>query len=173
MTAKLENSLMKLQDGNLDGLREIYEQTSKGVFTFILPIIRDYQLAEDIMQDTYVKVNDKIREYQPGTNGKNWILTIAKNLAFDELRKRKHEEFTDFDDEREDLGCYSLSDSVDTPTIQLANKVLSPDEMKIVMLFAVGDYKHREIAKMMNLPLGTVTWKYHNALAKLRKAMKK
>lgn len=173
MSNRLEDSLLKLRKGDLEGLREIYEQTSRGVFTFILPIIRDYQLAEDIMQETYVKVHDKINDYQEGTNGRNWILTIAKNLAFDELRKRKHETETDFDDEREELGSYYLSDQIDTPTIKLANEILPEDEMHIVLLFAIGGYKHREIAEMLNLPLGTVTWKYHDALLKLRKAVKK
>lgn len=173
MSNRLEDSLLKLKKGDLEGLREIYEQTSRGVFTFILPIIRDYQLAEDIMQETYVKVHDKVNDYQEGTNVRNWILTIAKNLAFDELRRRKHETETDFDDEREELGSYYLSDQIDAPTIKLANEILPEDEMQIVLLFAIGGYKHREIAEMLKLPLGTVTWKYHDALLKLRKAVKK
>lgn len=173
MPNRLEESLLKLKYGDLDGLREIYEQTSRGVFTFILPIIRDYHLAEDIMQETYVKVHDNSHNYQEGTNARNWILTIAKNLAFDELRKRKHETLTDFDDEKEPLGSYYLSDQIDTPTIKLASEILSEDEMQIVLLFAVGGYKHREIAEMLNLPIGTVTWKYHDALLKLRKSVKK
>lgn len=41
------------------------------------------------------------------------------------------------------------------------------------MLFAVGEYKHREIAEMLNLPIGTVTWKYNNAIKKLKEAIKK
>jgi RNA polymerase sigma-70 factor, ECF subfamily len=173
MSAKLESALIRLKDGNLDGLREIYELTSKGVFTFVLPIVADYQLAEDIMQETYVKVNDRIASYIPDTNGRNWILTIAKNLALDELRKRKHEEAVDFDDERQTIGCYTLPDEMDTPTIKMANQILSPEELEIVMLFAIGEYKHREIAKMLDMPIGTVTWKYHNALEKLRKVIKK
>lgn len=173
MSTNLENALQRLKGHDLDGLREIYELTSKGVFTFVLPIVGDYHLAEDIMQETYVKVNDRIDNYTTETNGRNWILTIAKNLALDELRKRKHEESVDFDDERQTIGSYSLPNDLDTPTIRLANEILSPDEMEIVLLFAIGDYKHREIAQILDMPLGTVTWKYQNALAKLRKAIKK
>ena len=46
---------------------------------------------------------------------------------------------------------------------------LSAEEKEIVLLHAVWDYKHREIAKMLSLPLGTVTWKYKKALKKLKK----
>ena len=173
MSTKLESALQRLKEHDLDGLREIYELTSRGVFTFVLPIVGDYQLAEDIMQETYIKVTERIDGYSPDTNGRNWILTIAKNTALDELRKRKHEESVDFDDERQPLGSYSLPEDLDTPTIQLANQILSPEELEIVLLFAVGDYKHREIAAILDMPLGTVTWKYKNALDKLKKAIKK
>ena len=96
-----------------------------------------------------------------------------QNLALDELRKRKHEESVDFDDERQTIGSYSLPEDLDTPTIRLANEILPPDEMEIVLLFAIGDYKHREIAQILDMPIGTVTWKYQNALTRLRKAIKK
>lgn len=173
MSTKLESALQRLKGHDLDGLREVYELTSRGVFTFVLPIVGDYQLAEDIMQETYIKVNDRIESYSPDTNGRNWILTIAKNTALDELRKRKHEESVDFDDERQTLGSYSLPDDLDTPTIQMANKILNSEELQIVLLFAVGDYKHREIAQILDMPIGTVTWKYKTALDKLKKVIKK
>ena len=60
MSTKLESALQRLKEHDLDGLREIYELTSRGVFTFVLPIVGDYQLAEDIMQETYIKVHERI-----------------------------------------------------------------------------------------------------------------
>ena len=57
------------------------------------------------------------------------------------------------------------------PTIALANKVLAEDEFNIVMMYAIGEYKHKEIADFLHMPLGTVTWKYANALKKLKKAI--
>jgi DNA-directed RNA polymerase specialized sigma24 family protein len=53
----------------------------------------------------------------------------------------------------------------------LANKVLAEDEFNIVMMYAIGEYKHKEIAEFLHMPLGTVTWKYANALKKMKKAL--
>lgn len=172
MLERIEKAATKLQNGDIDGLKTIYEGTCKSVFSFVFPIVKDYQLAEDIMQATYIQIYEKISSYQPGTNLRNWILTIAKNLALYELRKRARETLTDDDHLLESLGGYTYDKSLSTPTIELASQILSEEDFKIVMLYAVGEYKHREIADMMHLPLGTVTYKYSMALKKLHKALK-
>jgi len=167
---KLEKAMSLLQSGDGSALATIYEETSRGVFTFVLPILHDYQLAEDVTQETYVTCYKNIKSYELNTNARNWLLTIAKNTALSTLRKRNREISVDFQSDVHPDGVYFLGD-VDSPTINLANKVLSEDEFNIVMMFAIGEYKHIEIASFLNLPLGTVTWKYSNALKKIRKAM--
>lgn len=170
---RLEKAMAALQKGNGNALGDIYSLTSKGVFTFVLPILHDYQLSEDVMQETYVACYHSIKSYQLGTSARNWLLTIAKNCALSQLKKRNHEVSYDFslDNESHPDGVYYLGD-VDSPTITLANKVLSENEFNIVMMYVVGGYKHREIAEFLHMPLGTVTWKYAGALKKLKKALK-
>jgi RNA polymerase sigma-70 factor (ECF subfamily) len=167
---KLEKAVIRLREGDSNALAEIYEITSRGVFTFVLPILHDYQLAEDVMQQTFVTAYENIQSYQPGTNARNWLLTIAKNMALTEIKKRKREVSYDFDQDNHPDGVYFLG-NIDSPTIALANKVLAEDEFNIVIMYAVGEYKHREIAEFLHMPLGTVTWKYNNALKKMRKAL--
>lgn len=170
--ARLEKAMVALQKGDGNALAEVYELTSRGVFTFVLPILRDYQLAEDVMQDTYVTCYKRIADYKPGTNPQNWLLTIAKNEAFSILKKRNREPSYDMleTEPAGESGLYYLGD-IDSPTIKLANKVLAEDEFNILMMYAVGGFKHREIAEMLKLPLRTVTWKYSNALKKMKKAL--
>ena len=167
---KLEKAMVRLQGGDGNALADVYTLTSKGVFTFVLPILHDYQLAEDVMQDTYVSCYDAIKSYHLGTSARNWLLTIAKNAALSQLKKRNREISYDFSEDNHPDGVYFLGD-VDSPTITLANKVLAEDEFNIVMMYAIGEYKHKEIAEFLHLPLGTVTWKYANALKKLKKAL--
>ena len=152
MTNKLEKAMLDLKAGDVDALGTIYDLTSRGVFTFVLPIIKDYAAAEDIMQQTYIQVFEKIGNYDYHTSARNWILTIAKNLAINEFNKNK--KVINFD---------------------YAEDGLIPDEeeFKIVMMYTVGEYKHREIAELLNLPLGTVTWKYKNSLNKIRTELEK
>ncbi len=174
MANELERAIIDLQNGDIKSLDIIYHLTSKGVFTFVLPIVKAYDLAEDVMQNTYVRAYENITSYTPGTNPRNWLLTIAKNLALSEVKKRSREISYDFNDENvETQGVYDLNPSLDTPTIDLANRVLNEGEMNIVLLYAIGGYKHREIAEMLNLPLGTVTSKYNAALKKIRIAYEK
>lgn len=168
--ARLEKAMLALQKGDNNALGDVYSLTSKGIFTFILPILHDYQLAEDVMQDTYVACFDHRLDYHPGTSARNWLLTIAKNSAFSQLKKRNREISYDFSEDNHPDGVYYLGD-VDSPTITLANRVLSEDEFNIVMMYAIGEYKHKEIASFLHMPLGTVTWKYANALKKLKKAL--
>lgn len=170
--AKLEKAMIALQNGDDGALATIYSLTSRGVFTFVLPVLHDYQLAEDVMQDTYVACYDHIADYRPGTNPRNWLLTIAKNSALTQLKKRNRKISYDFSEENHPDGVYYLGD-IDSPTIALANKILPEDEFNIVMMYAIGEYKHREIAEFLHLPLGTVTWKYANALKKMKKALEK
>ena len=174
MANNLERAIIALHGGDVNQLSVIYNLTSKGVFTFVLPIVKVYEIAEDVMQATYIKVYENIVSYHPGTNPRNWILTIAKNLALAEINKRKREVSYDFNEENVSReGIYDLDPYLDTPTIELANKVLNEGELQIVLLYAIGDYKHREIAEMLNLPLGTVTSKYNTALKKIRIAYEK
>ena len=169
---ELKKKMLLLQGGDINALADIYEETKKGVFSFVLPILRDYDKAEDIMQQTYVQLYEKIDQYDKSKNPLNWILTIAKNLALNEINKDSREISTDFMEAVNGDRVFTFDSSeYDTPTIDLANKILTPSELQIVMLFVIGEYKHREIAKILDMPLGTVTWKYSNAISKLKKAL--
>ena len=172
MKEKLEKALLDLQSGNTDALATIYDLTSKGVFTFVLPILKDYAAAEDVMQQTYVAIYEKIHLYVKGSNPRNWILTIAKNLAINEFNKNKRVVGFEYDEGQTiPDGLYSLDPNLNTPTIDLANRILTEEEFKIVTMYAIGEYKHREISEILEIPLGTVTWKYNQALNKLKKEL--
>ncbi len=68
MKTTLEKALLKLQGGDTNALADIYDVTNRGVFTFILPIVKDYALAEDVMEQTYIAVYEKIHLYKPKSN---------------------------------------------------------------------------------------------------------
>ncbi len=173
MKSSTDAALIRIQHGDTEGLTDLYELTSRAVFAFVLPIIRDYQLAEDIMQETYVSAYRGIAGYKPGTNGLNWLMTIAKNNAFNQMHRRAREEETDFDVQHETAGSFIERANFDSPTIDLAKLVLPIDEQEILFLYAIGEYKHREIAALLGLPLGTVTWKYQTAIKKMQEHLKK
>lgn len=133
-------------------------------------IVRSKATAEDILQDTYVRAIGNLDSYQSGTNFVGWLIKIGKNLALNHVKRASREVATDFDAEAYRFGSYET----DLPFIfDLAARILAEDEYEILMLCSVSGYKRREVAQTLNIPIGTVTWKYNAALKKLRENIEK
>lgn len=162
--------IAKIAQGDQDAFRKLYEETSSLVFGYALSILKDKHKAEDAMQDTYIKVYSNAGSYTGKGKPMAWILTITRNLALMNFRQKQHE---NIDDEQ-------YQSIYDMPHIHSENKMLvdhllnrlSEEEREIVMLHAMSELKHREIASLMELPLSTVLSKYNRAIAKLREFMK-
>ena len=161
----LNKALLSLQNNDLDALDTIYKLTSKSVFSLSLSIVNNYEDACDLMQATYLKIREKVHLYRPNTNAYAWILTITRNLSINQGKKRSREIATDFDQ----TPFASENKDLQIPIFKIAKQVLSEDEMTIILLYTVSGYKHREIAEIMEKPLGTILWSYRNALEKLKK----
>jgi RNA polymerase sigma-70 factor (ECF subfamily) len=101
-----------------------------------------------------------------------WLLTIAKHTAFDLLKHRKQETQVDREFLEETIAGSDDRYDLASPIIQAAKKRLDKDEQTILFLYALGDYKHREIAEILNIPIGTVLWKYQNAITKMKEVIK-
>ena len=162
------NKLVKqLQNGDIKAFDNIYYQTKNIVYYSIFLILKDNQLSEDIMQDTYLKALSKIHTYKRKAHFKSWLVRIAKNLAINEFNRRKREMLIDLSEQEYILG--STASTVENEVlINQIFKVLSNTEKEIVLLHVIGDLKHREIAALINKPLGTITWTYNQAIKKLR-----
>ncbi len=163
----LNKALLSLQKNDLDALDTIYRLTHKSVFSVSLSVVQNYEEACDLTQQTYLKIKEKIHLYRPDTNAYAWILTITRNLSINENKKRVREVATDFDV----TPFESETRDLQVPIFKIAKQILSPDELSIVLLYCVSGYKHREIAEILEKPLGTVLWSYRNALEKLKKNM--
>ncbi|MCQ2602684.1 MAG: RNA polymerase sigma factor [Clostridia bacterium] len=170
----LDQLMYNLQQGDESAFEKIYNETKNGLFSFILSICKNYHTAEDLMQNTYIRLRASIKSYETGANALAWIYTIAKNLTYNELNRRKREITTDFDDSTAVFGgSYEIDDKLPGPTIAIMRKVLNEQEFQIITLYLVAGFKHREIAEMLNKPIGTVLWAYRNALNKIKKELEK
>lgn len=169
--AKLNKCVLRIKEGDEQAFAEMYEATRRGVFSYVYSILRNFAVAEEIMQDTYINVKLKISTYKENTNFTAWLLQIAKNLSYNYLRKSKRE--TVSDEAVVKAGkSYSIPDE-GKPVISAMRKVLGQEELQIVLLHVVSGYKHREIAEFLGKPLGTVTWTYKNAVRKTREYLEK
>jgi RNA polymerase sigma-70 factor (ECF subfamily) len=166
-----EEYIKKIAQGDKAALAALYEETKAAVFGFALSIVKNNSDAEDILQDTFVRVWSASESYQPMGKPMAWVLTIAKNLAMSKLRDccRTVEmpEDEELFDATDDIS-FGIEQKI---VLQAAMCRLGDDERQIVMLHAISGLKHTEIAKMLGLPLSTVLSKYSRARKKLQKAL--
>ncbi len=169
---EIDNVLRQVAQGDNKAFEKLYLETRKGVYAFLMTYFNDKADCEDVMQTVYLKIKTNISQYQAGTNGLAWILQIAKNTALNDIRKKNNAE--------KHLINYSQpigENPYDTVALKhgltsIIKNVLDDEEQRIVILHAVWGYKHKEIAKILNCPTGTVTSKYKRAVDKIKKEYK-
>ena len=87
--AAIEALLLRLAAGDGSALETLYAETHVGVYAFALSITRSVQDAEDVVQDTYLRICGAAPRYRPNGRPMPWILTIAKNLSLMKLREHR------------------------------------------------------------------------------------
>lgn len=167
---EIDRLLKRIGQGDECAFEKLYCETKRGVYAFLFTYLNEPSDCEDALQTVYLKIRTNIARYMPGTNGLAWILQIAKNTALNEIRARKTRlSAAAFENNEENaFDLFSERDSVRSAI----KRALDEEESRIVVLHVVLGYKHREIAGMLEMPLGTVTSKYKRAVAKLKKEIK-
>lgn len=166
MDADLCNSLLgEIAAGDLAALEKLYELMQKDVLLFALSITRNLMLAEDVRQETFVKIYKQAGKYSAGTNALGFVFTVTKNTALDMLRHARHEIPSD---EALWNNTYNTreNDIVDKLLLKQVITELKQHERQILLLHLVSGYTYKEIASLLHLPLTTVQWRYRIALQK-------
>jgi RNA polymerase sigma-70 factor, ECF subfamily len=170
MPYHLDDYLPALASRDEAAFQLIYDETKKGVYSIIIAIVKSKQITEDLMQDTYIKMLEKLDTYQRGRNFSAWLFQIAKNLAYDYVRKESR--VSTFDPQEQNLLFDKVPDyepTVINPSLEQMLQPLDDVERQIMLLKAVNDSTFKEIAQTLSKPLGTVLWLYQRALKKMKK----
>lgn len=162
--------LRRIATGDENAFEELYINSSKGVYAFIYSYLNNREDTEDALQNTYLKVRYNILHYEPGTDGRAWVLEIAKNVALNELRRRNRNQTEEYEDGKN--GTSSVYEGDSNGVMKAMQKVLTEEERRIIVLHVLWGYKHREIGGMLNCPTGTITSKYKRAVEKLKTFLK-
>ena len=170
MQKNLDELLERIKRGDEEAFGELYRQTSRQVFAYLLTIVDEYHTAEDLTQDTYIKIRKGVGNYQSG-NAFAWIMQIAKNAALSDKRKNSRITSTDF--ERGYVKEQSYTHDFDgIPILEIIRTRFDDIDSKILLMHMSDGYKHREIASQLKIPLGTVLWRYNKAIKNLQKIIK-
>ncbi|MGN1315875.1 MAG: RNA polymerase sigma factor [Acutalibacteraceae bacterium] len=168
---EIDIALKKIAQGDNVAFEQLYIETKRGVYAFLFSYFNNQADCEDAMQTTYLKIKQNIGKYKIGSNGLAWILQIAKNTALNELRARANYEKQREGVLHQEVINYDNLEIKDT-LIMIMKRILDEEEQRIVILHVVWGYKHKEIAKIINSPIGTVMSKYKRAADKLKSAWK-
>jgi RNA polymerase sigma-70 factor, ECF subfamily len=176
------------QQGRELAFRELVRRYERPVFSLIFRMVRDRETAEDLAQDSFVKVLNHIDKYSPEFKFSSWLFKIANNVAIDHLRRRR------LDTISMDGSPHATSASeVEASTLELASDAenaldelearelgsaiekaigrLRPEYRACIMLRHVEGRSYEEIAATLDLPLGTVKTYIHRARHELRQAL--
>lgn len=151
-------------------IKKIYIELKKPIFVLALSISNDYYAAEDILQETFIKVINNIDSFTKGTNAKAWILTIARNTALNHVNKLKRECLNE-DISIKDNTCFTEEVESSIEFLRLIEP-LNEEEKQIVALRLSAGLSHKDISKALAIPLVNVRKKYSRALKKLKQIYK-
>ncbi|MFQ6044892.1 MAG: RNA polymerase sigma factor [Gemmatimonadales bacterium] len=173
------------RDGYDQAFRELIRRYERPVFSLIYRIVRDRELAEDLSQETFVKVLNAIDRYDPRFKFSSWIFKIANNAAIDQLRRKELDTLSmngapdATTQERLEATALQIGDSAESPLQELEARELGsaiegaiarlrPEYRSCIILRHIEGRPYEEIAEILDLPLGTVKTYIHRARAELK-----
>lgn len=168
-----EALFQKISNGDKEAFRTLYLQTYRSVYGFLLSIVQNQEDAEDLLQETYIRVRLHADRYSDQGKPLAWIFTIARNLALMRLRENKRASYEDFDTLQICMDFHGIDNAEDRMVLETAFRILDQEERTIVLLHAVTGMKHREISELLSKPLATILSKYRRAIKKLQKELAK
>jgi len=181
-----ESLMLRYRDGDVRAFELLVTRHRKPVFNFILRFVRDTTQAEDVTQETFLRLIKGADAYQRQAKFTTWLYTIARNLCVDAARRGKHRKAASLDAPIDDDTGASLLDLVpdggpavdrQAPGRELALRLRQaieslPDEQReIFLLREMADLQFNEIAAVVGCPENTVKSRMRYALEKLREAL--
>jgi RNA polymerase sigma-70 factor (ECF subfamily) len=171
------------QEGDEGAFAELFERHGKPLLNFFYRMCYDRAASEDLVQETFLRVIRSRETWRPDASFTTWLYTVARNLWIDRHRSRKAAPKTVSADLPASDGGGSLVDRVETreegPVKQVADREAAalvrraiedlPEAQRMVFLLAEAQgLKYREIARILEVPIGTVKSRMNAAVARLR-----
>lgn len=174
--------------GDAAAYRELVERLEKPLVNFILRFVGERHVAEDLFQETFVRVVKTLGEFRPEASLSTWVFTIARNLSLDWLKaKRRHREtpldaaassdegrifyFKDVLRSRGKGPALQAEQSEDERRVSAALARLAPLKREALVLRTYAGVSYAEIARIQGSPVGTVKFRVHEAIRDLTKLM--
>lgn len=162
----LNEVFLELKRGDQTHFNWFYENSKKQLFYNILSYTKNYELSEDLLQETYVKFLTNIKNIDDKVNVLGYLIVMSKNITLDYFKKNNRIETLNEED-------ISFEDNKihETMLVSKIKEILNDIEFKILILHILGELTFNEIKDIVKKPLGTVLWIYNKSLKKVRKEL--
>lgn len=166
------------KSGNQKAFTELFYRYKNTLYNFIYRFVINPDVADDLLENTFIKMIKSIDKYQEKNKFKQWLFSIANSVTVDYLRKRKKEYIIDPIEDWMEIADNSLSPQASLEQEEMMNyiqetiKKLSPKQRQVFLMRQESDLTFREIAEILECPLSTVLSRMHNAVVTLRKHLK-
>jgi RNA polymerase sigma-70 factor (ECF subfamily) len=175
MTLDIQALLRRIARQDETALAVLYAEYSTPVYSLALYVLRNPALAQEVMQDTFMKVWNNPHAYDPGKGQfSSWLLTVTRHTAIDRLRQEiRH---TGKDVPLEDnllVDDEAALSAHDAEKLRDLLRELPPEQCTVIQLVYFRGYTHSELADHLGVPLGTVKTRLRLGLQKLKGLMSK
>ncbi len=176
-------ALIKIfQEGNNDAFEILIRRHEEKIFSSIFFLVKDEYLAEDLFQDVFIKIIDKLRKKHYNEEGKflPWALRISHNLCVDYFRKVKRTPTITTSDNRDIFKTINIV--ADSPEVEMIRKqsyllvtnmlqTLPEDQREVIVLRFFAGLNFKDIAKVTNCSINTALGRMRYGLINLKKLM--
>lgn len=167
MEVNFSRHIIAFQKGDYSSFDEFYFTVKQQVFYNIMSLTSNFEVAEDLLQETFLKFLESVNKLKPDGNILGFLMVTSRNLTLDYFRKNKRYQKVSFDENMDSIPDEGRREE-DNALLDKIRSILKPKEFEIFTLRVMSDLSYKEIAKLLRRPMGTIQWAYNNAIKKLR-----
>ena len=173
-----------MEEGDENAFRQLVERHQDRIFGYLMGMVKDRAAANDIFQDTFVRVIDAMQDgsYTPQGKWLSWVMSIARNAAIDHTRKQKKWADMPHDPDEGRSFWETLEDDAPSADEELHRaeqrewldehiEELAPEQREVLLLRQETELTFREIAELQDVSINTALGRMRYALKNLRKMM--
>ncbi|MDI6774126.1 MAG: RNA polymerase sigma factor [Verrucomicrobiota bacterium] len=174
--------IKRMQGGDLSAFDMLFDRYRRGMLAYVDGLVHDRGLAEDIVQDCFVRMARRLDSIDPGKSLYGWLFRVARNRAIDILRHRKFEVmpgdeyFRDSDGQRAADNrpgpAGPMMEAEMQAAVRRALQQLPEKDRDLLLLRFYGDLTFEQAARALRRPLGTVLWQSQRILKRLKGFLK-
>ena len=158
------------KEGDQQAFHHLYDSYHRKIYALCWRMLADKEVAEDVCQEVFVQLWQKINNFRGESKFNTWLHSVATNTVLGHLRKNKNWLQRVFSIENQTIEDISVELTDHSGLNELDKQITKlPERARMVfVLFAVEGYRHEEIAKMMNIAVGSSKAQYHRAKGLLK-----